>query len=89
MKNIRKNGGANPFMRGLHATMVRDFFFLPAFFGQYEVWKDKWASDEDTRIIQHTKTFAAGAISLFTAWLIIYPLDLVKTHIHAVNSMTP
>jgi len=51
MKNIQKNGGAKPFMRGLHATMARDFFFLPAFFGQYEVWKDKWANHEDTRII--------------------------------------
>ena len=44
IRNIYKNGGANPFMRGLHATAVRDFFFLPAFFGQYEVWKDKWAN---------------------------------------------
>jgi hypothetical protein len=61
--------------------MIRDFFFCPAFFGQYEVWKNLWTSPNESRIEKYSKTFLAGAISLFTAWLLIYPLDLIKTNI--------
>jgi hypothetical protein len=69
--------------------MARDFFFCPAFFGQYEVWKDLISSPTDSRITSHSKTFFAGAFSLLTAWLLIYPLDLIKTNIQAVNLMEP
>jgi len=41
-----------------------------------EQWKEKYA-----------KSFFSGSISLFTAWLVCFPLDVVKTNIQAVNLM--
>eukprot|EP00355_Strombidium_rassoulzadegani_P000709 CAMPEP_0168608684 /NCGR_PEP_ID=MMETSP0449_2-20121227/773_1 /TAXON_ID=1082188 /ORGANISM="Strombidium rassoulzadegani, Strain ras09" /LENGTH=151 /DNA_ID=CAMNT_0008648715 /DNA_START=514 /DNA_END=969 /DNA_ORIENTATION=- len=76
--------------------MLRDIFFCPAFFGQYMIWKRYFHENgtmevgpegtaANRRVKQHSITFMAGAVSLFSAWVICYPIDLIKTQIQAVN----
>lgn len=38
----KKDYKLSSFYRGLNATMLRDFFFAPLFFGQYFIWKRTW-----------------------------------------------
>jgi len=88
VKNIyNKDKKLTSFYRGINATLLRDFFFAPLFFGQYFIWKRTWNNycDENnivpTRSLNYFQGFCAGAIALFSAWTIIYPLDCIKTQI--------
>ena len=63
------------------------FYSIALFFGQYFIWKRTWNNycDENnivpTRSLNYFQGFCAGAIALFSAWTIIYPLDCIKTQI--------
>lgn len=88
MKNIVETSGGRPitqgFYRGLNSCLLRDFFFAPLFFGQYQLWKryldlDSLQKDKSKKNERYAKSFVAGAVSLFSAWAIIFPLDVIKT----------
>jgi hypothetical protein len=80
-----KEGKLSSFYRGLNATLLRDFFFAPLFFGQYFIWKRTWnnyCQQNDirpNRSLNFLQGFCAGSMALFTAWAVIYPLDSIKT----------
>lgn len=92
LRDAYVNGGdrsaTKAFYRGLNATMLRDFFFCPLFFGQYQLWKRHLNIDDEhqPKNQKYLKAFLAGSVSLMTAWTIIYPIDLIKTQIQGINT---
>lgn len=60
------------------------------FFGQYQLWKrhldlESLQKDKSKKNERYLKSFVAGAVSLFTAWMIIFPLDVIKTQIQSAD----
>ncbi|OMJ21254.1 putative mitochondrial carrier [Smittium culicis] len=86
-KNIIQNRGLIGLYTGINIHVVRDFLGTGIYFSTYEATKEifrKLSKSENTGPIAHS--LAGGCCGIF-AWLIIFPIDLVKS-VYQKNLLT-
>jgi solute carrier family 25 (mitochondrial carnitine/acylcarnitine transporter), member 20/29 len=91
LKIILQNGGKlnsghfkpNSLWRGLSATFTREVPGFAIYFKTFEVANNYYYPEGD---ISNLATALIGAASGSTAWLFIYPQDMIKTHMQSFNN---
>ena len=71
--------------KGLGATLLRDGIPHGVWFASYEYSKTKLSSGEGMGHLKDTPAvpLISGAFAAFTAWVVGYPFDIIKTRIQA------
>jgi solute carrier family 25 carnitine/acylcarnitine transporter 20/29 len=69
---------------GLGATLLRDIPSFGFYFGFYEMLRRVFAgSDRSVSELSGLETMVAGAAGGMASWVVIYPLDVVKSRLQA------
>ena len=79
-KFTRKDLNSRFLYRGLSSTFTRETPGFAIYFSIYEGLKDHFRPKMELNTFHH---FAFGGLSGATAWMFIYPQDLVKTRVQA------
>ena len=87
-ERVYKEHGLRTTFRGTMATLLRDITY-GQYFGQYEWMKRRFIGESESTSIRAAACAIAGGISGFTAWLMIYPLDVIKTRIQSQPAALP
>lgn len=72
-KYVYKTGGFRALFRGLGVTMARDCPAFAIYFGSYEAMT---RGDADA-----IKVFVSGGVAGALSWVILYPIDVVKSRV--------
>ena len=83
MKRVFHQHGLRTSFRGTSATLLRDITY-GQYFGQYEWMKREFIGGSNQASTKAASCALAGGIAGLTAWLLIYPLDAIKTRIQSV-----
>lgn len=85
--------------KGMTATLLRDSFSYGVYFAAYEFSKQRLAklaapNRENDRQIEKIEasplvTFLAGGMAGVVSWLVIYPVDVIKSRIQEDSVVTP
>lgn len=80
ISNIWNTNGFKGFFRGLGLTMIREGIGCPLFFGSYE-WVRELLKPVDKRKedCNPLATMVAGAMAGLLTWVVIYPVDVIKS----------
>ena len=78
-RKLYRQGGVPKLYRGWSATMIRDVPGAIAFFGCYGLTRQVLPQDAATFNI--ASILFAGGVAGVAQWMLIYPLDVIKTHI--------
>lgn len=81
LKNVIGESGAKGLYRGFTATLAKDCLFSASFLGHYYTLRECWGSDK------MYKNFINGATAHCATWMILIPIDFVKTNVQ--KSKTP
>lgn len=79
-RKIYRQGGITKLYRGWTATVIRDVPGSIAYFGCYGLTRQLLPQDEDK--LNTASILFAGGVAGVAQWMLIYPLDVIKTHIH-------
>lgn len=88
-KEIYGREGMRGFYRGLPAHLVKDVCFAGTYLGLYTVFRDAVRTSDSTSsrtsadAPPHLRVFAAGAMASTLTWLLLFPLDTIKTLVQA------
>ncbi|XP_047113163.1 mitochondrial ornithine transporter 1-like [Schistocerca piceifrons] len=89
-KYIIKNEGAMGLFRGLTSTMAREMFGNFFFFGGYEGARQLLTPPGKSKDeIGAVRTMVAGATGGFVFWLVVFPVDAVKSRIQVGGLKEP
>jgi solute carrier family 25 carnitine/acylcarnitine transporter 20/29 len=88
MVRVYQQHGLRTSFRGTTATLLRDITY-GQYFGQYEWMKRELIGSRDDAVTKATACALAGGISGLTCWVLIYPLDAIKTRIQSVPAASP
>lgn len=82
ISNIWNTNGFKGLFRGLGLTMIREGVGCPLFFGSYE-WVRELLKPADKRKedCNPLATMVAGATAGLLTWVIIYPVDVIKSRV--------
>lgn len=72
-RHILRNGGLRALFRGLGITMARDTPAFAIYFASYEAM-----TREDRSVL---KVFTAGGVAGTLSWILLYPVDVVKSRV--------
>jgi Mitochondrial carrier protein len=91
---IYKSHGIPGLYRGFYSTLIREIPAFGAYFSVYDLVKDRvndYYNNKGDRAEAHTwmaSAFAGGVSGSFT-WVMIYPVDVIKTQIQTSPINTP
>ncbi|CAG8762435.1 6884_t:CDS:2, partial [Dentiscutata erythropus] len=88
IKKIYSSHGIRGIYKGQMMTMVREFHGYGTYFFLYEFLKRSDGYGKNPRGIESWKSYLFGALAGYGMWLIIYPLDIVKSKIQT-DGFTP
>lgn len=81
----RNHGGMRGFYIGLRLHMMRDMAGTALYFGLYDTMRllgDRLETQPGWQSVPRPMvTFLIGSMSGITSWLLVYPLDLIKTQV--------
>lgn len=80
--NIYQKEGARGFFKGLAATLLREVPSFGAYFATYDLTcQSLLKEDQSIHDLSPVLVCLAGGLSGIAAWLVTYPVDLVKSRI--------
>lgn len=84
VKALYKVNGSIGFYRGFTATLLREMPSYGAYFASYRYMKAKFSMYESEGSSGMISTLVAGGFAGSLSWLVVYPLDVIKTHMQIV-----
>lgn len=77
IKQIAQTKGLKGFYRGLGATVMKDTLFGASFLGHYYTLRDYFT--KHSKVVTWQVTFFSGAAAHCATWLLLIPIDSIKT----------
>lgn len=74
--------------KGMGATVMRDSWSYGVYFAVYEAMKRKFATPTHPQPTP-TELFLAGGIAGVVSWLVVYPVDVIKSRLQEDNLSNP
>jgi len=88
-KQVLKNEGIGGFYRGFVATASREIPSLGIYFTTYKYVSSVMRSIDSPYLNQTVGTVLAGGTAGAASWLVVYPLDVIKTTIQTSTEALP
>ncbi|CAG8490285.1 3295_t:CDS:2 [Cetraspora pellucida] len=88
IKKIYSTYGIRGIYKGQSMTMMREFHGYGTYFFLYEFLKRREGKGKKPRDIESWKAYLFGAIAGYGMWLVIYPIDVVKSKLQT-DGFTP
>lgn len=89
IRNILERNGISGMYRGLLPTVMKDTLFGASFIGHYYTLRDYFSDssrpDWIINIPMPYKTFISGAAAHCATWLLLIPIDTIKTKVQSSN----
>ncbi|XP_044267250.1 mitochondrial basic amino acids transporter [Tribolium madens] len=82
LRKIYRGEGVRGLFRGLNSTILRE---IPAF-GSYFLTYEFLTRSDDNRPVSTGNMLLAGGISGMVSWIIVYPIDVVKSRFQIDNT---
>lgn len=80
-RHLYQEGGVRSLFKGFNVTMLRNAPSYGVYFATYEVFKKKLQMMTDMSLA--ISMFLAGGLGGVLSWVVIYPIDVVKTKIQS------
>lgn len=82
VRQLYKEGGLRSVFRGSVATLARDGPGSAAYFATYEIMKRKLSKGDELSL---TAVMVAGGAAGMAMWLLIFPIDTVKSRLQSAE----